>query len=110
MSARPVFGIVFAAVFALAYLVCIQKNLALFTYHPAPNEWAWGVEKAREGGPAMYWYGWLASAGLLATLAGLVAQRLPLGLTQRLPPALAWAVPLAVMLVFGYLLRNFFLR
>jgi hypothetical protein len=109
MNARPVFGIVFATVFALAYVVCIERNLALFTYHPALNEYSWGVEKAKEG-PAMYWYGWMASAGLLAALAGLAAAVLPAALTRRLPPALAWAVPLAVILVFSYLLRSFFLR
>jgi hypothetical protein len=109
MSARTVFGIVFATAFALAYVVCIEKNWALFTYHPALGEWAWGVQKAKEG-PAMYWYGWIASAGILAALAGGAASLLPQALTRRLPAALAWAVPLAVMLVFSYLLRNFFLR
>lgn len=107
MNARQAAGVIFAVVFSLAYVVCIEKNLALFTYHPALNEFSWGVESAKEG-PAMYWYGWLATATIAATLAGGLGLMLPPA--RRLAPALAWAVPLAVILFFSYLLRNFFLR
>ena len=109
MNARNASGILFSIVFALAYLVCVEKNYALFTYHPAINEFGWGVQKPGEG-PAMYWYGWLGSAGLVAAVAAAIGMVLPASLARRLVPALAWAVPLAVILFFSYLLRNFFLR
>jgi len=107
MNARQAAGVVFAVVFAAAYLLCVEKNYALFTFHPATNTFGWGVEKAGEG-PAMYWYGWLATAAIVATLVAGLGLVLPPA--RRLAPALAWIVPLAVILFFTYLLRNFFLR
>jgi hypothetical protein len=96
-------------VFAAVYLLSVEKNYALFTYHPATGEAGWGVEKAGEG-PAMYWDGWMATATIVATLAGGLGLLLPQAVARRVLPALSWAVPLAVILFFSYLLRNFFLR
>ncbi len=109
MSGRFTAGILFAVVFAVAYVVCVEKNIALFTFHPIDGVFGWGVEKPGEG-PAMYWYGWMATAGLTATAAAAVGAVLPASLARRLVPALAWMVPLVVILIFSYLLRNFFLR
>jgi hypothetical protein len=107
--AFSVFAIVFAVVFAVVYIVAVENNYALFTYHPALGEWAAGVEKPRDG-PAMYWYGWLATSGLVAALAGLIAAWLPAGVAARLWPGWAWVAPIGVMVTFCYLLRDFFLR
>ena len=60
----------FSAMFAVVYVVCVEMNLALFTYHPRLGQWDIGTVPARTG-PAMYWFGWLASAGLAAALATL---------------------------------------
>ena len=103
------FGIVFAVVYALAYLLAVEKNWALVTYHPQLVEFGLGVEKSREG-PAMYWFGWLATAGIIASIAGVLAALLPERATRFLRPALTWLVPLCAMLAFGWLLRGFFLR
>lgn len=105
----PVFAIVFAVAYAVAYAVSVHNNYALFTYHPALNEFGVGVQKPKDG-PAMYWYGWLATAGIVASVAGLLACYLPQRLTSRLRPSFSWAVPLAVMVFFAYLLRGYFLR
>ena len=102
-------ALVFAIVWVIAYLVCVEKNYALFTYHAAIGEWGPGVEKGRDG-PAMYWYGWLASSTIAASLAGGIALLLPEGATRRLPAAASWIVAIAAMLEFCYLLRSFFLR
>jgi hypothetical protein len=109
MSARHASAILFAVVYAIVYLVSVEKNYALFTYHPALVELDWGVQKAREG-PAMYWYGWMATAGIAAAVAAGLGLLLPPSLARRVVPSLAWIVPLAVILFFSYLLRNFFLR
>jgi hypothetical protein len=101
--------IVFAVVYAIAYLVCVEGNYALFTYHPAINEFGMGVQKAKDG-PAMYWYGWLATATAVAAVAGFVAALLPAPLTRRLSPSLTWLAALAVLAVFCWLLKGFFLR
>jgi hypothetical protein len=105
----PVFAVVFAATFAVAYFVCVDRNYALFTYHPAIYEWGMGVQKPKDG-PAMYWFGWLATSGIVATVAGAVAARLPESITRRLWSGWSWAIPVAVMVAFCYLLRGYFLR
>ena len=104
-----IFAIVFAVVFALVYVVAVEQNYALFTYHPITYSLGWGVQAPADG-PAMYWFGWMATAALAGGVSALVACRLPLGLTRLLRPALAWLVPLGVLLAFGYMLSSFFLR
>jgi len=58
----------------------------------------------------MYWYGWLATSGIVASTAGLIAAWLPEALARRLWSGWSWIVPLGVMLVFCYLLKGYFLR
>ncbi|MEA3193173.1 MAG: hypothetical protein QOD26_1506 [Betaproteobacteria bacterium] len=101
--------IVFAVVYAIAYLICVEGNYALFTYHPAINEFGMGVQKAKDG-PAMYWYGWLATSGIVAGIAGALATLLPQGAARHLWPASTWVVALAAMAAFCWLLKGFFLR
>lgn len=108
-SPSSTFGIVFAVVFTVAYVIAVENNYALFTYHPAIGEWGVGVEKGKDG-PAMYWYGWLATSGIIATLAGALAAWLPESVARRLWPGWAWVVPVGAMFAFCYLLREFFLR
>ncbi|HUQ73134.1 MAG TPA: hypothetical protein VM183_00305 [Burkholderiales bacterium] len=102
------FAITFALVYPIAYFICVENNFALFTYHPAINEWNVGVQKGRDG-PAMYWYGWLATSGIVALAAALLATLLPDAWTRRASSA-TWIVALGVMLAFCYLLRGFFVR
>lgn len=112
MTASPrlqSFATVFAVVFALVYVIAVEKNYALFTYHPITYSFGPGVQAPGDG-PAMYWFGWLATAGLSAAVAGLLACLLPQGLTRRLWSGLSWLVPLGVLIAFGWLLRDFFLR
>ena len=103
---RP-FAVVFAAVFAVIYTLAVWKNYALFTYHPALNQFGIGVEKAKDG-PAMYWYGWMATAGLAGLAAGVAASLVPAA--RRIWLGLAWLVPLGAMLFSAWLLRGYFLR
>jgi hypothetical protein len=104
-----VFAIAFSVVFAVVYVIAVENNYALFTYHPAVGEFGGGVQPAKEG-PAMYWYGWLATAGITASVAGVLASLLPGTLTRTLWAGWAWVVAAGVMVAFCYLLRNFFLR
>lgn len=102
----------FATVFAIAtpilYVICDMQNLPLFTYHPGTNRvdlgWAAAV---RDQGPAMYWYGWSASTLLGAAVLGGLATLVPERLTQKIPLALVWIVPLAALPVLIYSLKFF---
>lgn len=102
-----VFSVVFAVAYAVLYLFAIEYNLALFTYHPASAEFHWLVQPAADQ-PAMYWYGWIATSALGAAAIAFMITALPAAWTARVWPGLSWAVPLAVMLVFGYILRGYF--
>ena len=106
MSMEKVFP-VFAAAFAVIYVLAVQMNWALFTYHPKLGEWDWLVQPARTG-PPMYWYGWLATSALGATAVSLLAWPLVRRWSAQL--WLGWVVPLVIILIFVYLFRDFFLR
>jgi hypothetical protein len=99
MNLEKVFPI-FAAAFAVIYLLAVEQNLALFTYHPKLGEWGWLAQPARTG-PPMYWYGWLTTSVLLSW---------PLVRNRPVQFWLGWVAPLAVIVFFVYFFRDFFLR
>ncbi|HZS64800.1 MAG TPA: hypothetical protein VFA53_09955 [Xanthobacteraceae bacterium] len=107
--ALPVFAVTFAGAAALFYLAAVEYNLALFTYHPLTKQFEFLAAPQRSG-PAMYWYGWIATAGLGGAAAGLLATFIPGPWAKRLWTGLAWVVPAFVILAFLYLLRVYFLR
>lgn len=104
-----IFATVFAVVFPIVYVVAVEKNYALFTYHPVVNEFGLLAEPPKAG-LAMYYYGWLATSGIIAFLAGIIASFAPERMAKRLWSGWSWLVPLAVILVFSYFLRGFFIR
>lgn len=88
LATSPAFG-TFAIVFAIAapviYVASEIANLPLFTYHPGTGriDFGWVAPRANEG-PAMYWYGWIATMLIGSTLLGAVAARFP-NLGERIP-------------------------
>ena len=105
----PFLAMIFSAVYALAYVIAVWKNLALFTYHPAVGAIGFGVEKPHDG-PAMYWFGWIATAAIAAACACAIAALVPARYANRAASAWAWLVPIGVLVFFAYLLRGYFLR
>jgi hypothetical protein len=103
-----VFAVIFAVVYAVVYVIAVENNYALFTYHAAIGEFDAGVQAPKDG-PAMYWYGWMATSGIVAALAGVIAWWLPTQITRHLWSGWAWAAPLAVLGAFAWMLRNYFL-
>ena len=67
---------IFAAAFAVAYVIAVQANLALMTYHPKTGEWEW-LTKPGKSGPPMHWYGWLATSFLAASGLSVLLPRPP---------------------------------
>jgi hypothetical protein len=102
------FSVVFGIAVSILYVVSDMAKLPLFTYHPGTDSFDWGWAPARKDeGPAMYWYGWLATSAIGATLLGLVAALLPVRLAQRIPFALTWLVPLLLTPVLIYSLKYY---
>jgi hypothetical protein len=105
----PTFVVTFAVAYAILYILAIEYNLALFTYHPATEEFYFLVKPATDQ-PAMYWYGWLATSVLGALVIAAVASWLPESWAKRIWPGWSWAVPVAMMLFVSYVLRGYFTR
>ena len=100
------FTLVFGICFAILYVVCDMAALPMFTYHPATDRLEFGFAPARrDEGPAMYWYGWIVSSALGAAVIGLVAVMLPKHIGRKIPLALAWIVPIALVPVLIYSLK-----
>jgi hypothetical protein len=89
------FVVTFAIGGTVIYLLCLQFNWPLFTYHPAMNrfEWGWGPGRSGEG-PAMYWYGWTATSVVAGAIASFIASLLPESAAKRIPLILVWLLPL----------------
>ena len=74
-SARfKTFAVTFAIAGTVIYLLCLQFNWPLFTFHPAVSrfEWGWGPSRSGEG-PAMYWYGWTATTIIAGAVVSFLA-------------------------------------
>jgi hypothetical protein len=102
------FVIVYAIVHPVTYVICVIWQLPLFTYHPATNRFALGWEAARSGeGPNMTWYGWVATTVLVGLIVGMVATMLPERVTNKIPLALVWLLPMLAIPTMAYTLMFF---
>ncbi len=103
LSPWGTFTLVFGISFAILYVVCDMAALPLFTYHPGTDRIDLGYAPARrDEGPAMYWYGWLASSSLGAAILSVLAALLPDKIRGKIPLALAWVVPVVLLPVLIY--------
>jgi hypothetical protein len=106
----------FGTSFGPLYVIAVAKDLALFTVFPslgivlAGTQHTNGVTDPAMGflAPAMYWYGWAATAALGALMFGVAAMALPDEWTRWSWPGLLWAVPILAMIACGYLTLPFF--
>ena len=95
----------FAVAFCCAYACAFAFDAPLFVYYPLHGEVSMGHPLLQGIGPAMAWYGLLASAGIAATvLAFVIPERASAPLRGYL-----WLFPCAAMLVSAFLLRTLFL-
>lgn len=103
---------VFSITFAVIYVLSMENNWALFTYFARAGQFQplVATPPTPRAGPAMYWYGWLATSFLGASAVSAIAYVLPVNWTSRVWARLTWAVPLAAVLVLIFLLRGWFIR
>ena len=110
------FAFAFGAAFAVFYVVALAKNLALFTVYPSFGVVVWGTHLSRDIvdpalgflAPAMYWYGWAATAALGALVVGLLAAMMPERWARRIWLGWLWVVPALAMLGCVYLTLPWF--
>jgi hypothetical protein len=110
------FAFAYGSVFALFYVVVLKLDLALFTVYPTIGVVLWGTHHSRDtvapsmGSflPAMYWYGWTATAALTALLIGVGAAFLPDRVPRWSWSEWAWMIPVAAMIGCVYLTLPWF--
>ena len=99
--------VAFSSVFALAYLVALAFDGALFRYYPLTGQFTWGHVSLPDAGPAMAWYGLLATAALVALPVALLLPQAPLAARLR---NLLWVLPAVALLGSAWLMRVLLLR
>jgi hypothetical protein len=101
------FAIAFAIVGPVIYMLSLFFNWPLFTFHPATNRFAWGLEAARSGeGPNMTWYGWTAMTLVVGGIVSFLATLLPENVNKRLPLVLTWLIPFLAIPFLAWDLRH----
>lgn len=105
------FAVIFAITTPIIYVMSELGGLPLFTYHPGTNrvDFGWAAARPNEG-PAMYWYGWIATMLIGSTVAGLFATLLPRSVSEKIPLSLIWIMPLLALPVLAYVLMPFWTR
>jgi amino acid permease len=110
------FAFAYGTAFAVLYVVALKLDLALFTVYPSLGVVLLGTHHSRDVAdpsmgflaPAMYWYGWTATAALGALVFGLVAALVPERWTLWFWPGWLWVVPAAAMSACVYLTLPWF--
>ena len=110
------FAFAYGTAFAVLYVIALKLDLALFTVYPAQSVVLLGTHHSRDVvapamaflAPAMYWYGWTATAALGALVFGLVAALLPERRTRWFWAGWLWVIPVAAMSACVYLTMPWF--
>ena len=110
------FAFAYGIAFAALYVAALKLDIALFTVYPSLGVVLLGTHHAKDVVdpalgflvPAVYWYGWTATAALGALMFGLIAALLPERWTQRVWPGWVWVIPVAAMLACVYLTMPWF--
>jgi hypothetical protein len=97
---------VFSVAFAVLYLLTTYFNLALITYHPAIKELQF-LAQPPKAGPAMYWYGWIMTTAIGASVAGAIATLVPERCDRWVQRAITFVFVYAVLYVIVHYLALF---
>jgi len=111
------FAFAYGTAFAILYVVALKLDLALFTVYPSLGIVLLGTHHSRDTvdpamgflAPAMYWYGWTATAALGALVVGLVAVSVPEQWTRRFRIGwMLWVVAVLAMIGCVYVTLPWF--
>ena len=95
----------FTVLFGGGYTLAVWINYPLFRYYPLVQRFSVHDLADRTLGPAMSWYGWIATAALPAALICVVVPR---RWGDRVPAAVFWLVPVAMLLAGWYREKSWF--
>jgi amino acid permease len=119
MTSSPAFrrfAFAYGTAFAVLYVVTLKLDLALFTVYPSLGVVLLGTHHPSDVAdpslgfvvPAMYWYGWTATAAIGALILGLVAALLPERWTGRIWSGWLWVASVSAMIACIYLTMPWF--
>jgi len=95
---------VFTLLFGAAYCFAFYMELALFRFYPETGRFHLAVHQGE--GPAILWYGWIATAFLFSAAVAVVV---PSRIVDRLWPGLYWLVPALTILAICVYEKRWFL-
>jgi hypothetical protein len=101
----PIYGIIFA----LVYAYVLYNDMPLVTYHPKLGVWDMGRAASRDG-PAMYWYGLVLTAVVVAVPLTALFALIPERITDKVWSGLVWLLPLGAMVSFVWLLFPYYTK
>jgi hypothetical protein len=103
-----VFSITFGVIACILYLFVMNYGWQLFTYYPKTNQWMLFNHPPVGGaaaGPAMKWYGYVATDLLGGAVAGVIASLIgEKNLRAVWWPGMIWVVPVVCTVVLFYLI------
>src|SRR5262249_57857614 len=110
------FAFAYGTAFAVLYAMALKLDLALFTVYPSLGIILLGTRHSGDVAapsmaflaPAMYWYGWTATAALGALLCGLAAAFMPARWTRQAWDGWIWLLAIAAMTACVYLTMPWF--
>ena len=92
--------------YSVAYALVLAKKWPLFVYYPLHDNFNWGPKLLKGIGPAMTWYGLIASACLIAVFVAFVVPDRVFVTAFRNN---FWLFPAATILLAAFLFRRLFL-
>ena len=96
----------FSILYCFGYAAAFAWQKPLFRYYPLDREWAWGVaDEAVHTGPAMVWYGLMATAALAAAVGAFLVNEAWISARLR---GFQWMAPYAAVAACLYFLRGYF--
>jgi hypothetical protein len=100
------FAVAFTTIFSIAYLFVLNYGWALGVYYPASGQWTWWRNlPLGTPGPAMKWYGYVLTSGIIAAVGATVVAFLPESLVKHIRwYGFAWLVPIFGMIAVIFLI------
>ena len=110
------FAFAYGTSFAVLYVIALKLDVALFTVYPSLGIVLLGTHHSRDTvapamaflAPAMYWYGWTATAAIGALLIGIMAACVPTQWTRPFWLGWLWVLPTLAMIACIYLTLPWF--
>ena len=110
------FAFAFGTTFGFLYVIAVARDFALFTVFPSLGIVLAGTQHTTDVtdpamgflAPAMYWYGWAATAAIGALMVSVVAAWFPGGSARHLWPGWVWVIPTLSMIACVYLTLPWF--